>query len=60
MTAPSKPRYDALIAEGLVPMGRWGYPEDVASIVVSMAMGRLAYTVGQAVAVDGGMVMPRF
>ncbi|MDR3724270.1 MAG: 3-ketoacyl-ACP reductase [Terracidiphilus sp.] len=60
MTAPSKPHYDAMIADGFVPMGRWGYPEDVAATVVSMATGQLAYTVGQAIAIDGGMVMPRY
>lgn len=60
MTAPSKAHYDKLIEDGLVPAGRWGYPEDVASIVASMATGQLEYTVGQAVSVDGGMVMPRF
>ena len=61
MTLPHKEHYDRLIeANGLIPAGRWGTPEDVSAIVVSMALGRLAYTVGQAIAVDGGMVMPRY
>jgi len=61
MTLPHKANYDQLIEQtGLIPAERWGQPEDVANVVVSMAEGRLAYTVGQAVAVDGGMVMPRF
>ena len=60
MTRPRKAHYDKLISEHLVPAERWGQPADVASTVVCMAEGRLAYTVGQAVAVDGGMVMPRY
>jgi len=32
----------------------------VASTVRSMAEGRLTYTVGQAVTVDGGLTVPRF
>jgi 3-oxoacyl-[acyl-carrier protein] reductase len=59
MTRPVKDRYDALIGEG-VPAKRWGFPDDVAATVCSMAEGRLRYTVGQAVAVDGGLTIPRF
>jgi len=29
MTAGVKAKYDALIADGLVPQRRWGTPEDV-------------------------------
>jgi NAD(P)-dependent dehydrogenase (short-subunit alcohol dehydrogenase family) len=60
MTEPVKAHYDALIADALVPMRRWGYPADVASAVVAMAEGRLPYTVGQAVVIDGGLTIPRF
>lgn len=60
MTLPAKDRYDRAIADGLVPAKRWGYPADVASTVRSMAEGRLIYTVGQAVTVDGGLTVPRF
>ncbi len=59
MTRPVKDTYDALIAHG-VPARRWGLPEDVATIVRTMAEGRLTYTVGQAVTVDGGLTIPRF
>ncbi|EGF1343862.1 3-ketoacyl-ACP reductase, partial [Escherichia coli] len=52
--------YDELIAKGLVPWGRWGYPADIASTVRAMAEGKLIYTCGQAVAIDGGLSMPRF
>lgn len=60
MTRPAKARYDALIKEHLIPADRWGYPEDVASTVSCMAEGRLRYTVGQPISVDGGLVLPRF
>ena len=60
MTEPAKEFYDERIAQGLVPMGRWGYPADVAATAVAMAEGRLPYTVGQAISVDGGLIIPRF
>jgi NAD(P)-dependent dehydrogenase (short-subunit alcohol dehydrogenase family) len=59
MTRPVKDKYDALIADN-VPAKRWGFPADVAATVSSMAEGRLIYTVGQAVTVDGGLTLPRF
>lgn len=60
LTRPAKAIYDKMISDHRVPAERWGYPLDVASTVVCMAEGRLVYTVGQAIAVDGGLVMPRF
>ncbi|BCS31727.1 3-ketoacyl-ACP reductase [Luteitalea sp. TBR-22] len=60
MTQPVRAQYDEAIAGGLVPARRWGQPEDVASTVRAMAEGRLIYTVGQAVTVDGGLTVPRF
>ena len=60
MTRPAKAHYDKVIGEHLVPAERWGYPTDVASAVVCMAEGRLPYTVGQSITVDGGFIMPHF
>ncbi len=60
MTAPVRDRYDKLVGGGAVPMGRWGSAADVASTVRCMAEGRLPYTVGQAVTIDGGLTMPHF
>ncbi|MBV9443045.1 MAG: 3-ketoacyl-ACP reductase [Acidobacteriaceae bacterium] len=59
MTRPVKEKYDALIAES-VPSRRWGSPADVAATVCAIAEGRLPYSVGQAVTVDGGLTIPRF
>jgi NAD(P)-dependent dehydrogenase (short-subunit alcohol dehydrogenase family) len=55
MTAPVKEKYDKLIAEGLIPQKRWGYPKDVAKAVVALARGDFAYSTGLVVEVSGGM-----
>lgn len=60
MTIPVTAYYNGLIAKGLVPRGCWGYPADVTSAVRAMTEGKLIYTCGQAVAIDGGLSMPRF
>ena len=59
MTAGVTAKYDKLIAEGGMPIRRWGYPEDVGKAVASLASGAFAYTTGQVVMVDGGMTMMR-
>jgi NAD(P)-dependent dehydrogenase (short-subunit alcohol dehydrogenase family) len=59
MTAVVKEKYDKLIAEGLVPEGRWGFPADIAKAVLSLCDGTLAYTTGQSLIVDGGMHIRR-
>jgi 3-oxoacyl-[acyl-carrier protein] reductase len=55
MTDPVKEKYDKLIAEGLIPQKRWGYPADVAKAVASLAKGDFAYSTGLVVEVSGGM-----
>jgi 3-oxoacyl-[acyl-carrier protein] reductase len=42
---------------GSVPLGRFGQPQDVASLVCFLASDAAAYMTGQVIAVDGGMVM---
>ena len=59
MTAPVKEKYDRLIAEGLVPLGRWGTPDDVAKAVVALCDGTFGYTTGQSFILDGGMHIRR-
>jgi NAD(P)-dependent dehydrogenase (short-subunit alcohol dehydrogenase family) len=60
MTEPSKAKYDRLIADGVLVDQRWGQPEDVAKVVRSLAAGHLAYSPGQAIRVDGGLLLTRF
>jgi NAD(P)-dependent dehydrogenase (short-subunit alcohol dehydrogenase family) len=59
MTAVAKEKYDRLIGEGLIPIKRWGEPEDVGKAVVTLASGQLAYSTGEVVRVDGGMAVRR-
>jgi NAD(P)-dependent dehydrogenase (short-subunit alcohol dehydrogenase family) len=40
-----------------VPLGRMERPEDVASVIAFLAGSRAAYMTGQAISVDGGLVM---
>lgn len=55
MTAAVKEKYDNLIAGGLVPLGRWGQPEDIARAVLALCDGTFGYTTGQSFILDGGM-----
>jgi 3-oxoacyl-[acyl-carrier protein] reductase len=59
MTSVVKETYDRLIAEGLAPIQRWGQPEDVAQAVVAIAEGRLPYSTGEVIHVDGGFHLHR-
>jgi len=59
MTAGAKEKYDKLINEGLCVQKRWGEPEDVGEVVVSLASGNFKYSTGQVIMVDGGLTIPR-
>ncbi len=59
MTEKVKEKYDNLIAGGLVPLGRWGLPEDCANAIYVLSSGALGYTTGQSIIVDGGMHIQR-
>jgi 3-oxoacyl-[acyl-carrier protein] reductase len=54
MTAAVKDRYDKLIADGLLPIKRWGLPEDIAAAVAACVRGDLKYSTGQVIDVDCG------
>lgn len=59
MTAGVKSKYDAAIAEGLVPQRRWGLPEDVGRAVAAVARGDLDFATGTVIHVDGGLTIGR-
>ena len=59
MTAPVKDKYDALIADGLSPIRRWGEPEDVAKAVAALVEGAIPFCTGQQIHVDGGFHIRR-
>lgn len=59
MTAPATAKYDPFIAAGGVPFKRWGEPEDIAAVAVTLATGALPYTTGIHIDVGGGLQLYR-
>ena len=60
MTADARAAYTARIESGdLGPVARWGEPEDIARVAVTIAGGAFHYSTGQAFYVDGGMHIDR-
>ena len=58
MTERVKEAYDARIANGLVPEGRWGFPKDVGRVVTALLRGDAPYATGSVIHVDGGLSIP--
>ncbi len=60
MTAGVKEKYDRLILqEGVLPIRRWGQPEDVANCVSLLCDERMAYCTGDVLNADGGFHIQR-
>jgi 3-oxoacyl-[acyl-carrier protein] reductase len=59
MVAKVKDIYDRRIAEGLVPERRWGFPEDIARVVRSVAEGNLDFCTGAQIDASGGFQLRR-
>ncbi|MCM8769470.1 MAG: 3-ketoacyl-ACP reductase [Candidatus Omnitrophica bacterium] len=60
MTAGVKEKYNRLIfEENLLPIGRWGKPEDVASAIMAIAQGSFDYSTGAVFDIDGGFHLRR-
>ncbi|TGQ39593.1 3-ketoacyl-ACP reductase [Mesorhizobium sp. M00.F.Ca.ET.216.01.1.1] len=59
MTAGVTAKYDALIDAGLVPAKRWGEAADIGAVVAALAGGRLAFSTGSIINVDGALSVPR-
>ena len=59
MTSKVKGKYDTLIEGGLLPLARWGKPEDIADAVFALCSGALPYVTGQSLDVDGGFHLRR-
>ncbi len=59
MTSAVTAKYDKLISEGITPIKRWGYPEDIAKAVLSLASGNFDFSTGQVFEVDGGFHLRR-
>ena len=59
MTRVVHEKYDRLIGDGLLPVKRFGQPEDVARMVLACAGGLLDYSAGQVLDADGGFQLRR-
>lgn len=59
MTKGVKGKYDAMIAQGVVPQMRWGFPEDVGRAVRSLLEGDFAFSTGSVIHIDGGFHISR-
>lgn len=59
MTAPVQEKYNALLAAGFAPLGRWGQPEDVARAVAAIVQDYFPYSTGERMNVDGGFHIRR-
>ena len=59
MTSKVQGKYDALIEGGLLPIKRWGTPEDIAGAVYALCDGSLTYMTGQSMNIDGGFHIRR-
>ena len=59
MTEAVSARYEQRIADGLVPMARWGTPQDIAAAVACLASGRMAFATGSVINVDGALSIAR-
>jgi NAD(P)-dependent dehydrogenase (short-subunit alcohol dehydrogenase family) len=59
MTAAVQEKYDRMIADGLVPQGRWGTAEDVGRTVCALVKGGLPFSTGDVINVDGGLHLER-
>lgn len=59
MTSKVQGKYDALIEGGLLPIKRWGQPEDIAAAVWALCNGSLPYMTGQSINIDGGFHIRR-
>ncbi len=60
MTAPVIKAYQKRAEDGLCLLARVGQPGEVGVVIASLAGGKIPYTTGQVISVDGGMLVPRF
>jgi NAD(P)-dependent dehydrogenase (short-subunit alcohol dehydrogenase family) len=60
MTAPVIDSYRARAEAGLTLLPRVGTPEEMGTIIATLAAGRLPYTTGQVISADGGLLVSRF
>ena len=59
MTSAVQDKYDKLIANDLLPIARWGMPEDIAGVVKVIVENSFPYSTGQVFDIDGGFHIRR-
>ncbi|EJM99631.1 3-ketoacyl-ACP reductase [Phyllobacterium sp. YR531] len=59
MTAIVTEKYDKLISGGLVPMKRWGEPDDLGRIAAALASGDFNFATGSVINADGALSISR-
>lgn len=59
MTEGVHEKYAKLIDDGILPIRKFGEPEDVANAVLAACSGLLDYTTGQVINADGGFHIRR-
>lgn len=59
MTSGVHEKYRKMIDDGLLPVPRFGQPEDVARMVLACCSGLLDYSAGQVLNADGGFALRR-
>jgi NAD(P)-dependent dehydrogenase (short-subunit alcohol dehydrogenase family) len=60
MTASVIETYRKRAEEGLTLLPRVGEPQEMGTIIATLASGRLPYTTGQVISADAGMLVSRF
>ena len=59
MTAPVNEKYNQKILDGLVPANRWGQPADIGSVVLPLVQGKMDFSNGAVIPIDGGLSIHR-
>lgn len=59
MTKGVKGKYDPIISNGVVPLKRWGQPQDIGLAVCSILIGQFPFSTGEVINVDGGFHLQR-
>lgn len=59
MTKVVHEKYTRMIEDGLFPIKRWGYPEDIGNVVSLLCDDRFVYTTGNYIDIDGGFHIQR-
>lgn len=59
MTNVVRDKYEKMIQQGLTPIRRWGYPEDVAKAVRAVCSGDFDFSTGEIINIDGGFHLRR-